>query len=89
VTATTFDSLVMTETPAGYQIDGFVTGKTQARIVFSRRGERMEIICLTENLACAELAAVDALSGWQLVSAALEPYRPSKILSRSVDQAQL
>lgn len=69
----TFDRLVMTETPTGNQIDGFVGGKTQARIAFTRRGEQMEIVCVTEALACAQLASVEALSGWQLVSATLEP----------------
>jgi len=33
----------------------------------------MEIVCVTEALACAQLASVEALSGWQLVSATLEP----------------
>ena len=69
----TFDRLVMTETATGNQIDGFVNGKTQARIAFTRRGEQMEIVCVTEALACAQLASVEALSGWQLVSATLEP----------------
>jgi hypothetical protein len=69
----TFDRLVMTETATGNQIDGFVSGKTQARIAFTRRGEQMEIVCVTEALACAQLASVEALSGWQLVSATLEP----------------
>jgi len=69
----TFDRLVMTETATGTQIDGFVSGKTQARIAFTRRGEQMEIVCVTEALACAQLASVEALSGWQLVSATLEP----------------
>lgn len=69
----TFDRLVMTETPTGNQISGFVSGETQARIAFTRRGEQIEIVCVTEVLACAQLAAVEALSGWQLVSATLEP----------------
>jgi hypothetical protein len=69
----TFDNLVLTETATGQQIDGFIDGETQARIVFSRRGEQLEIVCVTEILACTELAAVEALSGWQLVSATLEP----------------
>jgi hypothetical protein len=69
----TFDNLVLTETATGQQIDGFIDGETQARIVFSRRGEQQEIVCVTEVLACAELAAVEALKGWQLVSATLEP----------------
>ena len=69
----TFDNLVLTETPTGQQIDGFIDGETQARIVFSRRGEQSEIVCVTEVLACTELAAVEALNGWQLVSATLEP----------------
>jgi hypothetical protein len=63
----------MTQTPDGLQIDGFVSGKTQARIAFTRRGEQFEIVCMTEELACTQLATVEALSGWQLVSAALEP----------------
>jgi hypothetical protein len=63
----------MTETPTGNQISGFVSGETQVRIAFTRRGEKIEIVCVTEVLACAQLAAVEALSGWQLVSAALEP----------------
>jgi len=79
----------MTETAAGYQIRGFVNGETQARIVFTRRGEQMEIVCLTEKLACAELAAVASLSGWQLVSAALEPYQRGRLnLCTDSDQAQ-
>jgi hypothetical protein len=69
----TFDRLVVQETPSGNQIDGFISGKTQARIAFTRRGEQMEIVCVTEALACAQLASVEALSGWQLVSAELEP----------------
>ena len=69
----TFDNLVLTDTPTGQQIDGFIDGETQARIVCSRRGEQLEIVCVTEILACTELAAVEALSGWQLVSARLEP----------------
>jgi hypothetical protein len=69
----TFDNLVLTETATGQQIDGFIDGETQARIVFSRRGEQQEIVCVTEVLACAELAAVETLKGWQLVSATLEP----------------
>ncbi len=73
VTTTTFDHLAMTQTPDGSQIDGFISGQTQARIAFTRRGERFEIICTTEELACTQLAVVDALSGWQLVSAVLEP----------------
>lgn len=77
VTSSTFDRLVVTETPAGGQISGFVSGKTQARLVFTRRGEQMEIVCMTEKLACAQLSAIDTLSSWQLVSARLEPYRPA------------
>jgi hypothetical protein len=74
VTATTgFDNLVMTETATGHQIDGFIDGKTQARIVFNRRGEQLEIVCVTEALACMELATAETLSGWELVSATLEP----------------
>ena len=69
----TFDHLVMTESEAGYQIDGFVSGETQARIAFTRRGEQIEIVCVTEGLACTQLAAVEALRGWELVSAALDP----------------
>jgi hypothetical protein len=78
VTNTTFDNLVMTHTANGNQISGFVPRKTQARIVASRRGEQVEIVCITEKLTCAELGAVDRLKGWQLVSAALEPYRPGE-----------
>ena len=63
----------MTETATGQQIDGFIDGKTQARIIFNRRGEQLEIVCVTEALACAELATAETLSGWQLVSATLEP----------------
>jgi hypothetical protein len=75
VTTSTFDHLVVTQTPTGSQISGFISGETQARLVFTRRGERMEIICMTEDLACAQLAAIDSLSSWELVSACLEPYR--------------
>ena len=64
---------MVTQTPDGFQIDGFVSGRTQARIAFTRRGEHIEIVCMTEKLACTQLATVEALSGWQLVSAALEP----------------
>jgi hypothetical protein len=78
VTETTFDNLVMTQTANGHQISGFVRGKTQARIVASRRGEQVEIVCITEKLTCTELGTVDALNGWQLVSAELEPYRPGE-----------
>jgi hypothetical protein len=63
----------MTETATGHQIDGFIDGKTQARIVFNRRGEQLEIVCVTEALACMELATAETLSGWELVSATLEP----------------
>lgn len=63
----------MQQTPDGLQIDGFVSGRTQARISFTRRGEQFEIICTTEKLACTQLATLEALSGWQLVSASLEP----------------
>jgi len=65
----------MTETVNGFQINGFVSGQTQARLVFTRRGEQIEIVCVTEDLACAQLSAVEALSTWELVSACLEPYR--------------
>jgi len=75
VTATKFDGLVVTETPTGRQIKGFVNGKTQARLVFDRRGEQVEIVCVTEDLACTQLATVEALPGWKLVSASLEPYQ--------------
>ena len=78
MTETTFDNLVMTQTAHGNQISGFVRGKTQARIVASRRGEQVEIVCITEKLTCTELGTVDSLKGWQLVSAALEPYRPGE-----------
>jgi hypothetical protein len=79
VTTSTFDKLVVTQTPTGSQISGFVTGKTQARLVFTRRGEQMEIVCMTEDLACAELGAIEALSSYQLVSARLEPYRRGQL----------
>ena len=75
MTTSTFDKLVVTHTPTGSQISGFVTGETQARLVFTRRGEQMEIVCVTEDLACAQLAAIETLSSWQLISARLEPYR--------------
>jgi hypothetical protein len=74
VTDSTFDNLVVTQTPTGPQISGFVPGETQARLVFTRRGEQLEIVCVTEDLACAQLAAIETLSSWQLVSAHLEPY---------------
>lgn len=70
----------MTQTPGGFQIDGFVSGQTQARIAFTRRGEQIEIVCTTEELACTQLATVEALNGWQLVSAALEPLAYSAVL---------
>ena len=63
----------MTETATGHQIDGFISGETQARIVLNHRGEQLEIVCVTEVLACAELATVETLNSWQLVSATLEP----------------
>lgn len=63
----------MTQTADGNQINGFVSGETQARIAFTRRGEQIEIVCVTEALACAQLATVQSLSGWQLVHAELEP----------------
>jgi hypothetical protein len=63
----------MTQTADGNQINGFVSGETQARIAFTRRGEQVEIVCVTEALACAQLATVQSLSGWQLVHAELEP----------------
>ena len=75
MTTSTFDELVVTQTPTGPQINGFVPGETQARLVFTRRGEQIEIICVTEDLACAQLAAIETLTSWQLVSARLEPYR--------------
>jgi hypothetical protein len=75
VTATKFDGLEMTETPDGRQIKGFVSGQTQARIVFDRRGEQVEVVCVTEDLACTQLSTLGALRGWKLVSAALEPYQ--------------
>jgi hypothetical protein len=68
-----FDHLVMNETPDGHQIEGFVTGQTQARIVFDRRGERLELVCVTESLACIQLSLIEELPGWTLVSASLEP----------------
>ncbi len=73
VTATTCDHLAMTQTPDGPQIDGFVSGETQARITFTRRGEQIEIICTTHELACTQLAVLESLNGWELVSAVLEP----------------
>jgi hypothetical protein len=73
VTATTFDSLAMKQTPDGLQIDGFISGQTQARIAFTRRGEPVEIVCTTEELACTQLAVLEELRGWELVSAVLEP----------------
>ena len=63
----------MTQTADGNQINGFVSGETQARIAFTRRGEQIEIVCVTEALACAQLATVQSLNGWQLVHAELEP----------------
>jgi hypothetical protein len=75
VTTSTFDNLVVTHTPEGPQISGFISGETQARLVFTRRGEQIEIVCMTEDLACAQLAAIETLSSWQLVSACLEPCR--------------
>lgn len=62
----------MTSSATGYRIKGFIRGETQVRLAFTRRGEPIEIVCVTEGLACTQLAAVDALSGWQLVSASLE-----------------
>jgi hypothetical protein len=88
VTTSTFDKLVVTQTPTGSQISGFVTGETQARLVFTRRGEQMEIVCVTEDLACAELAAIEALSSWQLVSARLEPYRRGELTEAAEDAAE-
>jgi hypothetical protein len=76
VTSSTFDHLVMTETPTGPKISGFISGKTQARLVVTRRGEQIDIVCVTEDLACTELAAIESLRGWELVSACLEPYHP-------------
>ena len=75
VSTSTFDNLVVTHTPTGSQISGFVAGETQARLVFTRRGEQIEIVCVTEDLACAQLAAIETLTSWHLVSARLEPYR--------------
>ena len=74
----TFDHLVVAETAAGPSIPGFISGETQVRIAFTRRGQPMEIVCLTEALACAQLATIESLSGWDLVSATLEPCHPSK-----------
>jgi hypothetical protein len=88
VTTSTFDHLVVTQTPTGSQISGFIRGKTQARLVFTRRGEQMEIVCMTEDLACAELAAIDALSTWELVSACLEPYRRGVPRQVRADEAE-
>jgi hypothetical protein len=87
VTTSKFDGLVVTQTPAGAQIKGFISGQTQARLVFTRRGEQMEIVCLTEDLACAQLAAIEALSNWQLVSARLEPYRRGVSRKTTEDEA--
>jgi hypothetical protein len=87
VTTSTFDHLVVTQTPTGSQITGFVSGKTQARLVFTRRGEQMEIVCMTEDLACAQLAAIESLSSWELVSACLEPYRPGVPRQARPDEA--
>jgi hypothetical protein len=78
----------VTQTPTGSQISGFVTGETQARLVFTRRGELMEIVCMTEDLACAELAAIEALSSWQLVSARLEPYRRGQLVEAAAEDAK-
>jgi hypothetical protein len=79
VTTSTYDKLVVTQTPKGSRIDGFVSGETQARLVFTRGGEEIELLCMTEELACAELAMIEALSGWQLVEAQLvrfpQPHR--------------
>jgi hypothetical protein len=88
VTTSTFDKLVVTQTPTGSQISGFVTGETQARLAFTRRGELMEIVCMTEDLACAELAAIEALSSWQLVSARLEPYRRGQLVEAAAEDAE-
>jgi len=71
VSTSTYDKLEVTETPTGWQIDGFVRGETQARLVFTRRGEQLEMLCMTEELACAELSAIEALNDWELVSAHL------------------
>jgi hypothetical protein len=86
VTTSTFDKLVVTQTPTGSQISGFVTGETQARLVFTRRGEQMEIVCMTEDLACAQLAVIETLSSWQLVSARLEPYRRGELTEAAEDE---
>ena len=42
--------------------DAFVDARMQA-----------EIVCVTEELACAQLAVLEELRGWQLISAVLEP----------------
>jgi hypothetical protein len=89
VTTSTFDKLVVTQTPTGSQISGFVTGETQARLVFTRRGEQMEIVCMTEDLACAELAAIETLSSWQLVSAQLEPYRRAQLVTAVAEDSEV
>jgi hypothetical protein len=75
----------MTETPTGPQISGFIKGETQARLVFTRRGEEIEIVCVTEDLACAELSAIESLSGWELVSACLEPYLQGAVPRQRVE----
>lgn len=77
----------MTETPTGPQISGFISGKTQARLVATRRGEQIEIVCVTEDLACTQLATIESLSGWELVSACLEPYYPG--VPRQAGEPQL
>jgi hypothetical protein len=87
VTTSTFDKLVVTQTPTGSQISGFVTGETQARLVVTRRGEQMEIVCMTEDLACAQLAVIETLSTWQLVSARLEPYRRGSLAEIAEDES--
>jgi hypothetical protein len=91
VSTSTYDKLVVTDTPKGSRIGGFVKGKTQARLVFTRHGEQMEMLCLTEELACAELGAIETLSGWELVSAHLvrfrQPHRPRHAAANGQDGA--
>lgn len=78
----------MTASATGFQIKGFVKGKTQVRLAFTRRGEPIEIVCVTERLACTQLAAVESLSGWQLVSASLEPLAlPHTVRTASAEYA--
>ena len=91
MTTSTHDKLIVTDTPKGSRIGGFVKGKTQARLVFTRHGEQLEMLCMTEELACAELAAIETLRGWELVSAHLvrfrQPHRPRHAAANGHDGA--